>query len=160
ELLGGDFKYRPTGLLDSTHLRFFTRTSLLDFLAQYGFGALSVRSVALEPERTEFAGTLFENLPPAVRQAVLDAPDALAYQFIVEAVPGAHAPQVVEFLRRPQLRFSLQAYWAADNEPYEEKRSVAATALLGEGSQKVELVLPDIPDAVGKLRVDVADRPG
>ena len=28
-LLAGDFQYRPTGLLDETHLRFFTRASLL-----------------------------------------------------------------------------------------------------------------------------------
>src|SRR5262245_51995427 len=28
ELLHGDFTYRPTGILDETHLRFFTRSSL------------------------------------------------------------------------------------------------------------------------------------
>jgi GT2 family glycosyltransferase/2-polyprenyl-3-methyl-5-hydroxy-6-metoxy-1,4-benzoquinol methylase len=160
ELLGGEFKYRPTGLLDSTHLRFFTRRSLLDFLDRHGFGALSMRAVVLEPERTEFATTLFEQLPPPVRKAILDAPDALAYQFVIEAIPGHHAPQIVERLRSPQLRFGLQAFWAARDEAYDEKRSVAATALMGEWAQKVELRLPQLAGPVGKLRIDVADRPG
>lgn len=36
ELMHGDFTYREEGLLDSTHLRFFTRRSLGEFLAAQG----------------------------------------------------------------------------------------------------------------------------
>ena len=33
ELMAGEFRYRPEGLLDETHLRFFTRQTLMRFLA-------------------------------------------------------------------------------------------------------------------------------
>ena len=36
ELLSGDFRYREEGLLDRTHLRFFTRRSFLYLLAENG----------------------------------------------------------------------------------------------------------------------------
>src|SRR5712691_9983478 len=141
ELLAGEFKYRPLGLLDSTHLRFFTRSTLLEFLGEHGLGALSIRCVVREPSETEFVGTAIEMLPPSVRQALCDAPDALTYQFIVEAAPGPHRPQVAEvaqLLRRPQLRFGVQVFWSGADEPYDEQRSVAATAQTGEWTQDVE----------------------
>ena len=39
ELLDGRLTYREEGLLDRTHLRFFTRRSWLGFLAEHGWGA-------------------------------------------------------------------------------------------------------------------------
>jgi SAM-dependent methyltransferase len=44
-ILRGDFQYRPAGILDHTHLRFFTRKSALRFLAQQG---LTVEAVAAD----------------------------------------------------------------------------------------------------------------
>lgn len=35
-LLRGDFRYRPAGIMDSTHLRFYTRKSACRFLAEQG----------------------------------------------------------------------------------------------------------------------------
>jgi 2-polyprenyl-3-methyl-5-hydroxy-6-metoxy-1,4-benzoquinol methylase len=37
EMLSGDFRYRKEGLLDQTHLRFFTQRSFLRLLAESGF---------------------------------------------------------------------------------------------------------------------------
>ncbi|MEY2952545.1 MAG: hypothetical protein RLZZ401_632, partial [Pseudomonadota bacterium] len=45
ELLAGDFKYREEGLLDSTHLRFFTRRSLLRFLSSAGWATDKVDTI-------------------------------------------------------------------------------------------------------------------
>ncbi len=36
EMLAGEFRYRPEGLLDETHLRFFNRTSLIQLLEDHG----------------------------------------------------------------------------------------------------------------------------
>ena len=117
-LLTGEFRYRPIGLLDSTHLRFFTRSSLLELLAQHGFGATAIRPVLVHPHRSEFSETIFEKLSPAVLQVVLDAPDALVYQFVIEAMPGAHAPQIAELTRRPRLRSRVQVFWAGAGQSY------------------------------------------
>ena len=43
ELMAGEFRYRPEGLLDETHLRFFTRRSLLRFLQEEHAGERKVR---------------------------------------------------------------------------------------------------------------------
>jgi GT2 family glycosyltransferase/2-polyprenyl-3-methyl-5-hydroxy-6-metoxy-1,4-benzoquinol methylase len=40
QLLAGDFRYEPAGILDRTHLRFFTRASALRLFAQHGFAVV------------------------------------------------------------------------------------------------------------------------
>ena len=127
-LLCGEFKYRPTGLLDETHLRFFTRSTLLDLLAEHGFGATALHPLTMQPASTELAGAAFAVLEPAVLQAVLDAPDALVYQFIVEAVRGAHAPGIAAKLARPPFTTRVQAFWASPGEEYGAERCSTSPA--------------------------------
>ena len=54
ELLDGRFTYRPLGLLDETHLRFFTRKSICECFEYAGFGVSSVERLEVEPAETEF----------------------------------------------------------------------------------------------------------
>ena len=56
-LLSGEFRYGPTGLLDETHLRFFTRSSIADLLAKHGFHAASMQPLYLPLQRSEFRST-------------------------------------------------------------------------------------------------------
>ena len=98
ELLGGDFRYRPEGLLDDTHLRFFTRTSLLRLLEACGLRSVALDATVMNLSHSEFAndwdsGGWAETLPPAVIRALLDRPEALVYQFLVTAVPAAYAEE-------------------------------------------------------------------
>ncbi|HXN55147.1 MAG TPA: class I SAM-dependent methyltransferase [Myxococcales bacterium] len=156
-LLAGEFKYRPVGLLDSTHLRFFTRSSLLELLAENGFHARSIRPLYADVSRTEFRDRHLDALPPALLRGLLAQPDALAYQFIVEAVPGevgalAHADA-------PPPRFGVQLYWGLDGH-FDEDRSVRAAGVMGAERQSIELAIPPLGTAPSGLRLDVADRPG
>jgi GT2 family glycosyltransferase/2-polyprenyl-3-methyl-5-hydroxy-6-metoxy-1,4-benzoquinol methylase len=159
-LLAGEFEYRPTGLLDATHLRFFTRRSLLRLLQEYGFGALEVRPLQVEVRDTEFRDGAFEKLPARTSLALLDAPDALSYQFIVVAAPGPHTPRLLELLRRPQPRFQVQIFWAGEGEAFDERRCASTTLPMGEGLNQVELVIPAGHPPAAKLRFDPADRTG
>lgn len=87
-LLHGDFPYRFEGLLDETHLRFFTRRTFSALLERIGARILSVDPVILPIERSEFRdhSALTE---PALRERLLNLPDAQAYQFIYAAdCPG------------------------------------------------------------------------
>lgn len=54
ELLHGDFRYRDEGLLDRTHLRFFTRRSLLQFLQAGGWAVEKVEAVERPLTESEF----------------------------------------------------------------------------------------------------------
>lgn len=157
-LLNGNFPYHPTGILDTTHVRFFTRGSLLELLAAHGFAARSVQTVQMLPGQTEFPAATFEALPPAARDAVLDAPDALVYQFIVEAAPE---PAVVS--RRPQpapTTAAVQAFWCGSGETYDPRRSVTAGLVMGRARAEARLRLPPDVGAASRLRLDLGDNPG
>ena len=90
ELLTGRFRYRPSGLLDRTHLRFFTRAELTDTLTMNGFAVADFGGIVKPVHESEF-GHVLDRLAPAMREGLLTAPDALIYQFLVEAVPGRSA---------------------------------------------------------------------
>lgn len=99
ELLAGDFCYRLEGLLDETHLRFFTRISLLRLLEQCGLQALECQTTVAPIAVSEFAhtwqvGGWAEQQPAQVLSALLDRTDALTYQFLINAAPLAEVPTV------------------------------------------------------------------
>ncbi|MCM3875321.1 MAG: class I SAM-dependent methyltransferase [Thermoanaerobaculia bacterium] len=90
-LLFGRFTYAPRGILDRTHMRFFTRATGRDLLEENGFRVVSIDATAMPLElavpalgRPPFAG-------PA-RAAALSAarlwPTLLGYQFVYEARPA------------------------------------------------------------------------
>jgi SAM-dependent methyltransferase len=86
-LLSGRFEYRPLGLLDSTHIRFFTWDSLRELLRDAGLVAVEVRRAKLP-----LFGTEIELDPaaydPAVVERVRSDDEATTYQFVVRAVPA------------------------------------------------------------------------
>ncbi|MFN2431367.1 MAG: methyltransferase domain-containing protein [Gemmatimonadota bacterium] len=85
-VLHGRLEYRELGLLDETHLRFFTRENLLATLEQAGYSAFRLERQRLDPRRSE-VGADVEALPPAVVEHVLAGPESDVYQFVVAAVP-------------------------------------------------------------------------
>ena len=87
ELIGGELRYRQEGLLDRTHLRFFTRASLKRLLTESGWRALQIDQVRVPITQSEFSPAALTDLPPPVRDLLLVAEDAETYQFIVACVP-------------------------------------------------------------------------
>ncbi|MFI5120859.1 MAG: methyltransferase domain-containing protein [Thermoanaerobaculia bacterium] len=90
-LLLGRFNYAPRGILDRTHLRFFTRSTGRALLEESGYRVLSIEATAMPLElalpalsRPPFAGV--------ARAAALAAarlwPTLFGYQFIFEARPS------------------------------------------------------------------------
>ena len=49
ELMAGEFRYRQEGLLDETHVRFFTRRTLMRFLREHGWVDVQGRAYVLYP---------------------------------------------------------------------------------------------------------------
>jgi 2-polyprenyl-3-methyl-5-hydroxy-6-metoxy-1,4-benzoquinol methylase len=90
ELLEGRFRYRPLGLLDDTHLRFFTRDSIYACFEDAGFAISRLERIRIEPERTEFRTDLSRVSPDLVR--LLRAHDeSTTYQFVLTAQPAPDA---------------------------------------------------------------------
>jgi len=84
-LLAGQFDYRETGLLDRTHLTFFTRASLGQLLEDAGFLLVDLRRVLVPVFTTEQAVEA-ESVEPAVLQAVMADPESETYQFVARAM--------------------------------------------------------------------------
>lgn len=97
-LLQGRFDYRPTGLLDSTHIRFFTRANLEALLRDAGLAATDFLRTTAGLFETEL-GLSPDDVPADVVAQVLEDPDATTYQFVVRAVPD-DADWSVQRMRR------------------------------------------------------------
>jgi 2-polyprenyl-3-methyl-5-hydroxy-6-metoxy-1,4-benzoquinol methylase len=96
-LLEGRWTYQETGLLDRTHLRFFTRSSLRGLLADAGLTATRLERVVIDP----FTSGL--PVAPAVHGAdvlafVAADPDSRTFQFVVEARRTEHLDGAVDVL--------------------------------------------------------------
>lgn len=161
ELLLGDFRYREEGLLDSTHLRFFTRRSLARFLHDAGWALDSIEEIRRELPSSEFR-LAFDSLPPAVSRYLLARPDALTYQFIASARP-AQARSGTEPALPPGpedgvAHFTAELYLGLDG-AYREDRKLLASGVIGEAHQSLRFDLRG-RGSITQLRLDPADRPG
>ncbi len=83
-LLAGTFPYRDWGLLDRTHLRFFTRSSLLELVRQAGLVPLELRRVVVPLFGTELAVSR-DGVDPVLVDRILQDPESETYQFVVLA---------------------------------------------------------------------------
>lgn len=84
----GDFRYEDIGLLDRTHLRWFTRMTLIELFESQGFRIVEgLPRVFQDPNQDVlyFVGELAKKFG-----ADLEATrnDAVAFQYVVRAVPA------------------------------------------------------------------------
>jgi O-antigen biosynthesis protein len=84
-LLEGSWEYQDAGILDRTHLRFFTRKSALDLFTAAGFSAASVTPIALSGDTG-----MPEHLLQALQQGGAAGPElareSAAYQYLFRLV--------------------------------------------------------------------------
>lgn len=83
-LAQGRWRTTETGLLDHTHIRFFSRDGLHDLLRSAGLVAVDLRGTTAEPLHTEVQIDA-DDLPEGFAAWVREQPDALIYQFQVAA---------------------------------------------------------------------------
>jgi 2-polyprenyl-3-methyl-5-hydroxy-6-metoxy-1,4-benzoquinol methylase len=86
-LLIGRFEYTDRGILDRTHLRFFTRRSFVNLVRNSGLEMISLQAT---PIPLELVSKIFTLFPGRLFHAVLAKltswwPSLLGYQFVVEA---------------------------------------------------------------------------
>ena len=161
ELMAGEFRYRPEGLLDETHLRFFTRRTLLRFLAEGGWAVEQLETIERQLPDSEFK-VAFDALPPAVARYLLALPEALSYQFVVATRPA----QAGELLPDPpapaplpaQALFTAELYLGHGGQ-FAEQHKLGAAGTIGVERQCLRFALPAGP-APDALKLDPADRPG
>lgn len=102
-LLRGEFRYGPLGLLDDTHLRFFTRDGLEELMAAAGLVMVDTRRSVAGFFDTELQ-VRPEDHDPAVVERLLEDLDATTYQFVVRAVPHDGDQAVRDMYARGRLQ--------------------------------------------------------
>jgi 2-polyprenyl-3-methyl-5-hydroxy-6-metoxy-1,4-benzoquinol methylase len=135
-LLSGHFDYQEIGLLDSTHLRFFTRQSFEELLddAELGLAVMHRHELNLDASEVPFDP---EVVPAAVREQLEADADARTYQYVVKALPMSQAG-----LREIQARLrelaELRAQ-APEVTKLEERVAELEAALVAIGGREGEL---------------------
>ncbi|HEX2181591.1 MAG TPA: methyltransferase domain-containing protein [Rubrobacteraceae bacterium] len=89
-LFQGRFQYQRLGLMDDTHLRFFTRESVERLFDDAGLPIIALRRTIRGIFDTEIEVDQ-EEVPREVLQAVRTDPEALTYQFVATAYRAGEA---------------------------------------------------------------------
>lgn len=84
-LLRGSFPYQEYGLLDRTHLHFFTRESIAELCRKAGLVVVDVQRVVTPLFQTEL-GVVRDDFDQSTIDQILEDPEAETYQFVVKAV--------------------------------------------------------------------------
>ena len=80
-LMKNNFEYTETGLLDNTHIRFFTLNSFVKLLNSENFEIISLKASVRSPLETEQQANI-ENIPKNVIKFLAQNPYVFCYQYI------------------------------------------------------------------------------
>lgn len=143
QLLAGRFPYRDTGLLDRTHLHFFTLASIEEMLRDAGLLLVDLKRVTVPVFGTELAVDPAAVPADVLAQVMADA-ESETYQFVVRAVVHDGDAEVASLARRAvALQTELER---------ERARRVLAESELGEARAEVAALHPQLEEAVAHAR--------
>lgn len=127
-LLQGRWEYTEVGLLDRTHIRFFTRATLLALLADAGLSAVDLRTTWRDPLDSDVQVDVAA-LPDGVVEWVRAQEDSGSYQFVLRAVRDDAEGLVQRAVsERDELRAEVSALRAASVR-WQTERDEAVTSL-------------------------------
>jgi GT2 family glycosyltransferase/tetratricopeptide (TPR) repeat protein/2-polyprenyl-3-methyl-5-hydroxy-6-metoxy-1,4-benzoquinol methylase len=126
-LLEGNWTYMSEGLLDRTHLRFFTRREIEKLLHRAGFAIDEMRWAWApgETQRDDRPGEIHAGRLHITGLSDPDADDFHAYQYLVAARPAScidHGVTTIVILTHNQLEYTrlcLDSLRSLTDEPYE-----------------------------------------
>lgn len=156
-LLDGKFDYREEGILDRTHLRFFTRDSLSKLLLSTGFHPKNWAPVFRPLNESEFKIRL-EALPAGLRDALVGSPYAFAYQWVVDARTEGPAQAIEEPPPCHHDAFPLRIFYRNRSEVDTSDREILCWGNVGMMHQVLHAELPALD--LAHIRLTLADRPG
>jgi O-antigen biosynthesis protein len=136
-LLSGRFPYQEAGLLDSTHLRFFTHESLEEMLiaAELGVAELRRHELNIDASEVPFDDTA---VPAEVRAALDKDEEARTYQFVVKATPMPAAG--LRELQRCMLELAEMRETQVSQERVDELETALAMLSEREGELRHSLI--------------------
>lgn len=151
ELVSGQLTYRPTGLLDETHVRFFTLSSFRRMAESHGFMVTHVDRTLRKAEQTEFKHRVAEVAPELRRLVGESNPDTAVYQYVMRLGPTTEGEMLSSRLDEiDQLKQAL--FDSRETVQKLEKTSAAMEAELRALSADVEGARTSHRGAMRRLR--------
>ncbi len=87
-LVSGNFRYEDSGLMDRTHIRWFTRVTLLEMFEQTGWRVVQGLTRQLNsPEQERYLGAVRAFAEVSGLDPLLAAQDATPFQYVFRVVP-------------------------------------------------------------------------
>jgi glycosyltransferase involved in cell wall biosynthesis/2-polyprenyl-3-methyl-5-hydroxy-6-metoxy-1,4-benzoquinol methylase len=159
ELIQGKFDYQTDGLLDNTHLRFFTRKTFRELCESAQLGILEWDRTVRSPSSTEFAVS-FEQLPAGVKNLFKSYPDSDTYQFLTRLSKSLPSVQAEVSLEVGRDRTILVSNFRSSVAYYSETPSFSEAnkdhKLVPHAGRKMELKF-SIPAGTKHIRFDPVD---
>ncbi|MGG2198123.1 MULTISPECIES: class I SAM-dependent methyltransferase [Paenibacillus] len=151
DLLNNKFEYKKIGLLDDTHIKFFTYDSLLALIDRSGLVPVHEQAIYKKVEETEF-NNYYTHLPKKVQFYLKNRPFAEVYQFIFELKQKG---QLENESRKRDVKKQFNNYFAqlytANGGTFEETQSIILD--IGSSTRTIEIDLECSKDVSG-LRID------
>ncbi len=154
ELLQGRFDYQRSGLLDDTHIRFFTRKSILNLLARAELCPVKWLAVINRPEDTEFKQK-YSNFPETVQDFLKNVEDNHVYQYITVSKRLTDVNEkncCIDLSTRNNGGSYLQVFWSTKASDFLEADSAKVPLQYDGGMVTYEVPLPS--KVKGYLRID------
>lgn len=152
-----EWEYGEEGILDTTHVRFYTRHSIAKLLNHSGFNGYFVDYVNKDLTTTEFTQRA-DCLNKAVFDWLTNKADAVAYQFIITAdIKPKEAKQTTAVLP-PAIHFQhiVKLYWQTNNNaPFTDQFYQLQRGIMGQ-TNVLDFALQTT--SLAKFRLDFADR--
>ncbi|OCC14270.1 Glycosyltransferase [Dissulfuribacter thermophilus] len=149
ELLDGKWDYRKIGLLDSSHLRFFTISNFLNMLEGTGLWAIRIDRIIVDPWNTELRTQWFSYPKEVTSYLEKVNPEFRTYQFVVEAMKmGPYGEKELFKSQYIALKNSLSAAQEKLDELHRENQK------LFEEKARLEGNLQNLGHEVNELRAE------
>lgn len=158
-LYDDQWQYQEEGILDGTHIRFYTKKSVMALLNANDFDGQVVDRVIKDLTQTEFTQRI-DCQAEGVRDWLLAKPEGATYQLIIEARPKTQGYDFPAEQQAPTMSFQhvVKLFWQtqAGGNFVDEKYQLAR----GTMGQVNTLVFPIGDKRLAELRLDFADRRG
>lgn len=156
-LLQGEFKYNQLGLLDNTHVKFFTKESIIEMLSEAGLEIVKMKATKAWPEETEFHKS-YEEFPETVQDYLLSNPEGHAYQYISVAkkkssskVSDKNNAESFPITTIEPIYDQLQVFWSEEDQ-FSEEKSVQCYMHYDNKYHVYKFALPAV--TIKKFRID------